>query len=269
MCAETSLAGHPCRDPGVRGFTYNDGVRLALILALGACTFRTNAQAVARDGAVADVVDAVDAVDAIDAAVDAAAPPFCDPSDTTLIACYEFEGTTNDASGHNLNASSTGVTYVTGKRGMAAHADAGTGMNVAEDALLDPPAITIEAWIRAPIPASGRAGIVDNQGQWGFFLQPGGALQGINLTSTASVPDSVWTHVAETYDGTTRHYVNGVQVGVTAGGGGALSTSGVDGISIAADNPPGAGSPLDGDIDQMRIYSVARTAEQIAADATP
>ena len=249
----------------MRSFTYNSQVRLALLATLGACTFHPNPQAIARDGAVDhDVGAGSDAALTVDAA-----PPFCDPTDTTLIACYEFEGTTNDASGHNLNASNTGVTYVTGKRGMAAHADGSTQMNVAETPYFDPPALTIEAWIKAPIPATGRAGIVDNQNQWGFFLQPGGALQGLGVTSTANVPDSEWTHVAETYDGTTRHYVNGVQVGVSAGGGGPLPTSGVDGISIAADNPPGAGSPLNGDIDQLRIYSVARTPQQIAADATP
>jgi hypothetical protein len=237
---------------------------LALVATLAACSFHPNPQAVARDGAVdLDVGGGSDAAFTVDAA-----PPFCDPTDTTLIACYELEGTTNDASGHDLNASSTGVTYVTGKLGMAAYADGSTQMNVAETPYFDPAALTIEAWIKAPIPATGRAGIVDNQGQWGFFLQPGGALQGLGLTSTANVPDGVWTHVAETYDGTVRHYVNGVQVG-ELGGGGALPTTGTDGISIAADNPPGAGSPLDGDIDQLRIYSVARTAAQIAADATP
>jgi len=249
-------------------------VRLALVLALGACSFRTNPLAAPPSDGAADGSDAAD----IDAAGDArmtdgrmidAPPPFCDPSDTTLIACYEFENTTDDASGHNLNASNTGVTYVTGKAGNAAHADGTTQMNVAENALLDPPAITIEAWIRAPIPATGRAGIVDNDGQYGFFLQPGGALQGIGLTSTANVPANTWTHVALTYDGTTRHYVNGVQVAVTAGGGAPLGTGGTTGISIGADNPPGNGSPLDGDIDQLRIFSVARTPEQIAADATP
>jgi hypothetical protein len=246
-------------------------VRLVLLLVLGACTFRPNALASARDGGV-DVVDAPDAsVDAVDAPLDTAdaAPPFCDPTDATLIACYEFENTTDDASGHDLDASSTGVTYVTGKLGMAAHLDANAQMNVAENPLLDPPAITIEAWIRAPIPATGRAGIVDNDGQYGFFLQPGGALQGIGLTSTANVPADTWTHVALTYDGTTRHYVNGVQVGMTASGGAMLGSGGTTGISIGADNPPGNGSPLDGDIDQLRIFSVARTAEQIAADATP
>lgn len=249
----------------MRAFTYNGRVRLALLVALGACTFRTHPETVPRDGAADDAIDATQvAADArpIDAAV-----PFCDPSDATLIACYQFDGTTDDASGHALNASSGGVTYVTGERGMAAHADTGTQMNVAESALLDPQAITIEAWIRAPLPGAGRAGIVDNQNEWGFFLQPGGALQGIGLTSLANVPDSTWTHVAETYDGTTRHYVNGVQVGASGGGGLALSSAGIDGISIAADNPPGAGSPLNGDIDQLRIYSVARTPEQIAADA--
>ena len=247
-------------------------VRLALVLLLEACTFRVHPETTrdaAIDVATVDAVDAVDApADAVDARAIDAAPAFCDPSDATLIACYEFENTTTDASGHSLDASSTGVTYVAGHRGQAAHADGTTQMNVAENALLDPQAITIEAWIRAPLPATGtRAGIIDNQNEWGFFLQPGGQLQGVNLTSAAQVPASTWTHVALTYDGTTCHYVNGVQVGATGGGGSPLSNAGVDGISIAADNPPGAGSPLDGDIDELRIYSVARTAAQIAADA--
>jgi hypothetical protein len=240
-------------------------VRIAIVVVLAGCSFRTNQLA-------ADAADAADTgpdARTIDARMFDAPPPFCDPTDATLIACYEFENTTDDASGHNLNASNTGVTYVTGKLGMAAHAIGATQMNVMENPLLDPAAVTIEAWIKAPIPASGRAGILDNDGQYGFFLQPGGALQGIGLTSAANVPDNTWTHVAMTYDGTTRHYVNGVEVGATAGGGATLSTGGTNGISIGADNPPGAGSPLNGDIDQLRIFSVARTPGQIAVDATP
>ena len=255
-------------------------VAVAFVLLAG-CSFRTTVSATSSDGPVAgDDAPVVDGpADApIDAAIDAApdAPPdspppppaFCDPNDPTLVACYEFENATTDASGHNLNATNTNVTYVNGKVGKAAHATAMTAMRVTENSALDVPALTIECWIHAAIPVTGRAGIVDNDGQWGFFLQPNGALQGVGLTSQANIPANTWTHVALTYDGTTRHYVNGVEIASAANTSGSFSaTNGSTGLSIAADNP--SGSPLGGDIDQLRIFSVARTPQQIAADATP
>ena len=70
-----------------------------------------------------------------------------------------------------------------------------------------------------------------------------------------------------TYDGTNRIYVNGVKVGEDAGGGGPSGITGTTGLSIGADNPPGSGSPLLGEIDQLRIFSVARTDAQIASAA--
>lgn len=251
---------------------YRVAVSLAL---LAGCSFRTNIFATASDGPVAD--DDAPADGPGDAPIDARSdappdspppPPFCDPNDPTLVACYELENTTNDASANSLNATSTGVTYVTGKIGNAAHVTAGTDMHVAENPALDVSALTIECWIRATVPTTGRAGIVDNEGQWGFFLQPNGALQGVGLTSQANIQADTWTHVALTYDGTTRHYVNGVEVASAGNTSGSFSTTnGSSGISIAADNP--SGSPLLGDIDQLRIFSVARTPQQIAADATP
>ena len=196
-------------------------------------------------------------------------PPFCDPNDATLVACYEFENTTNDASGHNLNATSLNVIYVNGKVGNAAHATAMTAMKVTENAALDVPALTIECWIHAPIPPMGRAGIVDNDGHWGFFLQPGGALQGVGLTSQANIQANTWTHVALTYDAARRATTSTASRSRSAlnTSGSFSTTNGGNGISIAADNP--SGSPLNGDIDQLRIFSVARTPQQIAADATP
>jgi hypothetical protein len=251
----------------------------AAFVLLAGCSFQTNVFATSSDGPVAGddapvpdgpadapIDTAIDAPP--DAPPDSPPPPFCDPSDPTLVACYEFENDTADASGHNLNATNTNVTYVTGKVGKAAHAVGMTRMTVTQNALLDPSALTIECWIHAPIPGGGRAGIVDNDGDWGFFLQPNGDLQGVGLTSQANIPANTWTHVALTYDGTTRHYVNGVEVASAANTSGAFSTTnGSTGVSIAADNP--TGSPLNGDIDQLRIFSVARTPQQIAADATP
>jgi hypothetical protein len=209
-----------------------------------------------------------------DAPADTPEPPaFCAPS-TTLVACYEFEGNANDASGNNLHPATTNVTFVTGKLGMAMQFGATSAADVAETALLDVNAITIEAWIQpTQLPTAGlRMGVVDNNGQWGVFLHEVGRLQctmvgGISTQIPANIAANAWTHVACTYDGsTTTIYVNGVQASM-AGGGGALATGGTSGISLAADNPPGAGSRLIGLIDQVRIFNVARSADDICASA--
>ena len=199
--------------------------------------------------------------------VDAAQPAFCDPADGNLIACFELEGNAQDGSPNHLDATISGVTFRAGKIGQAAQVDAGSILSIAESSLLDPPAITMEAWIHpTQLPAAGsRAGIVDNNFQYGFFLHPGGALQCIGLQAMANVQAGTWTHVACTYDGTTRIYAGGVQVDMTAGNGGSLDPGGSTGTSIAGDNP--SGSPLIGAIDQIRIFKIARTASQICADA--
>jgi len=144
---------------------------------------------------------------------------------------------------------------------------------VPDSAAFDVTALTIEPWIwPSQLPSNGnRAGILDMNGQYGFFLHAGGDLTcttGVTLpTAVAQIGTDRWTHVACTYDGiATAIYVDGVAV-ANAAGGGALNTGGNTGISLAADNPPGAGSRLIGLIDEVRLMSVARTPAQICADA--
>ncbi len=232
-------------------------MRYAVLVVLPACAFSARARP-HGDGGVVDGVDA-----AADAAIDAP-PPFCDATDTTLIACYAFEGTTTDGSPNHLDAAMTNVTFVAGEQGMAAVASVQTQMNVAQNALIDPPTLTIEAWINAPLPGVGaRAGIIDNEGAWGMFLHEQGELQCITATNVAAnVPANTWTHVACTADGVERKiYVNGTLVDTAATG--ALG-AGVQGMALGANSP--SGQQLAGDIDQLRVFSVARTDAQIAAD---
>ena len=197
----------------------------------------------------------------------AAQSAFCDPDNGNLIACYELEGNAQDGSPNRLDATISGVTFGAGEMGLAAQVDAGSILGIAESALLDPPAVTMEAWIYpTQLPAVGtRAGIVDNNNQYGFFLHPGGELQCIGLQAAANVQAGTWTHVACTYDGTTRIYAGGVQVDMTAGSGAPLDPGGTTGTSIAGNNP--SGEPLVGAIDQIRIFQIARTASQICAAA--
>jgi hypothetical protein len=249
----------------VRG--YHDGVKRAWVLAVvGACRFEHGS--VGPD-ATTPVVEPEP-----EPAVDGAVAAFCDPLDPTLVACYQFERNTHDASGHQLDATDSNIGYVDGKVGSAAQFSMTSAADVAESALLDVTTITIEAWIRpAVIPVAGtRAGILDNNGQYGLFLHETGRLQcsmsnSPTVVFEANVEADVWTHVACTYDGmTTTLYVNGV-VGAASTGGGTIAATGTTGISLGSDNPPGAGSQLTGLIDEIRIFNVARAPTDICLDA--
>jgi hypothetical protein len=249
--------------------------RALFVLAFAGCEFTHGLlDPVTADAAADSPVDGgIDAPP--DAMIDARIAPFCDTQDAALVACYQFENTTNDASGHNLNLSMTNVTFVNGKVGKAMQFASNSAADAADSALWDVPAITIEAWINpSQLPTAGnRSGILDMNGQYGFFLHETGKLActivgGISSGQvTANIAINTWSHVACTYDGTTTTVYKDGAVVFTGTGGGALSTSSTSGISIAADNPAGSGSRLIGLIDEVRIMSRARTSTEICQDA--
>src|SRR5262249_13185248 len=74
---------------------------------------------------------------------------------------------------------------------------------------------------------------------------------------------NTWTHVAVTYDGTTiRLYVNGAQVSSVPKTG-PIATS-ANPLQIGGDSL--YGHHFQGTIDEVRVYSVARTPDQIPTD---
>lgn len=239
-----------------------------LFVLLAACGFEHGAAGQLADGALTDD----DAPQVIDAQIDSATvAPYCDPTDTSLVACYQFEGDANDASANMLNATTANVTFPTGRVGKAMLFGSTSAADVADSAALDIAALTVEAWINpSQLPATGlRMGISDSDGQWGFFLHDTGQLKctaNAVLMVTANITIDTWTHVACTYDGTLTIYVNGIAVLPTATGG-ALSTTSTSGLSLAADNPMNSGSRFIGMIDELRIMSRARTAKEICVDA--
>jgi hypothetical protein len=200
------------------------------------------------------------------AETDTLALSFCDQAG--VVACYELEGTTTDGTANHLDGTMTNVRFVMGKRGMALQSDATSAIDVADSALFDVAALTIEAWIHpTQLPAAGqRMGILDADGQYGFFLYESGRLQctagGSSNQVEANVPANQWTHVACTYDGANRLvYVDGRLISETTGS--AISTGGTTGITIAGNNPVGDGSRLVGMIDQVRLWSRALTDAEI------
>ncbi|HWM07869.1 MAG TPA: LamG domain-containing protein, partial [Solirubrobacteraceae bacterium] len=83
------------------------------------------------------------------------------------------------------------------------------------------------------------------------------------LNSSQTIPANTWTHVAATYDGTTlRIYRNGVQVGTRALSGDLVNTR--DPLKIGGNAV--WSEWFRGQIDEVRVWSAARTAAQVTAD---
>lgn len=231
--------------------------RGALVVALAGCGFH---------GAEAPDARTIDA--AIDVP-DAAGSTFCDPIDG-LVACYEFEGNTSDATTNHLDAVATNVMYIDDRFGKAMQLALTSAATVGASNKFDLSQLTIEAWVNpTTLPAPTRVSVVlAVSGQYMLWIDEFGRLVcdlhgATRVTSTATVATAMWSHVACTYDAdTARVYVNGV--GTPRGRSGDLS-GGSNAMSIGGSIP--AGSRWIGLIDELRLLSVARSGPQICSDA--
>lgn len=132
--------------------------------------------------------------------------------------------------------------------------------------------LTVEAWIKVPN-VVGTKTIVGNHVGWGgtqFNLRVinntlnaflGDGYYGVSSAAGTIVADT-WTHVSMVYDDTTlKIYINGVVVG---------STSVPSGYSLANTSPQTfignsvfGGEIFQGDIDEVRIWNIVKTVEQL------
>ncbi|MBI2914085.1 MAG: LamG domain-containing protein, partial [Chloroflexi bacterium] len=148
-------------------------------------------------------------------------------------------------------------------------------VEVPHDPALNPTtAITIELWVcfRSRLPHDGTfsASLVGKrytQAYWLGVLSASGKIRsfvrggGSGLDGNGAVPLNAWTHIAVTYDGTTRnYYINGELDFTSTATTGPLTTSS-DPLRIGSDTNWNY-SP-DGFMDEVRLWNVARTQAEI------
>ncbi len=166
---------------------------------------------------------------------------------------------------------------VAGMIGGAQHFTGGPYIRVGGNAGLCPASVTMQAWARATAPLPSWEGIVtecDNYDvpKTGLNLQFGSTQNIASYTPPAGYAKTVWPpvvgtwyHVAATNDGAaTRLYVGGVQQASLAGGI-TYHTPPPD-LYIAEFYSDILSLPFTGDIDEVRISSVPRSADWLATE---
>ena len=250
------------------------GLTVALLL-VSSCRYGFDYPSASEDAATS-TSDGSDGAVADDGATtggpDASAQLFCDPDNTDLVACYRFEDTTEDRSsaGNHLNA--TGTTFVTGHTGQALYTDGGSSVSAPEDASMQVANLTIEMWVRPdalPVPGGARVGLFDKESQYSIFLYENDVVRcgGGGLTPlTYPLPLGAWTHLACTNDGQDLSiWVNGQKIDSTPAD--TIDTDGTSGWALGMNSP--SGDNYTGAIDDVRIWAIARTEQDLCAAAAP
>ncbi|HEY4240038.1 MAG TPA: LamG domain-containing protein [Kofleriaceae bacterium] len=266
----------------------------ALVAApLAGCGFR--AGGAAPDGASVDATPldaAIDGASPTDGPLDAVAAPFCDGSDPDLDLCLSFDTAVVDESmNDHSELSETGISLT--DRPLPVGGKDGVFLGPLSDLLFDDSivlgadVVTIEAWIKpdAPTLSPGQR-IFDANGRFWMKLTDAQALEcGIFGNTNSSIPggdrypyevdtdapsngwDSDWHHVACMYDG---HSLTAWVDGDCQVMGGSVETlaPGSIGAAIGSNhNQAGVDEQFAGGLDNVRVWTIARTAEEICTAA--
>jgi hypothetical protein len=199
--------------------------------------------------------------------------PFCDASDPDLRLCLTFDDDmTRDQSGGALPMIVDRVDYTPGVVGSAIRLRNNSYVHVPENPALDTSAaLTVEMFVEATMAPNTRAGLLDNNAQYGVWLsaamQPYCSLQ-TSSVGAVQITTDVWVHVACVFDGAALLlYVDG-QLAGQASRTAPIATNGQDGTNVGQDaSAAGAADPLTGLIDELRVWAKARTPAEILAAA--
>lgn len=210
---------------------------------------------------------ATDGSAVVDADADARIPGPCE--DPAMILCMGFDNALVDEAHAQRVDQSGKVSFVAGVAGEAALLDNTSQISVPDGPLWAYSSLTVEMWVRRDTPPAGggRAGLLDKDNSFGIFTYADGTVSCL-MSGTATGPvfgsAPAWVHVACVNDGSTvKLYANGV-IKASASAGTVNQTTA---LAAIGNNSPNFGSPLIGAVDVLRVYSRAKSAAEIAADA--
>jgi hypothetical protein len=194
----------------------------------------------------------------------------CETAASSLIACFAFEGSADDASQHHFTPERVrSVEYAPGRAGQAISLKQGSKLYFRHDAAWTAPAMTIDVWINpASLPEKRRYTVLDSGGKPSLFLLPGGQIRctmGVERNVPYPIVPGKWTHIACLSDGQTQSlYVNGVEVDRSPSG--PVIASGEQPVHIGSDEPSGE-DEFKGLLDSLRIFGRTLTPQEICAAA--
>jgi hypothetical protein len=170
-----------------------------------------------------------------------------------------------------------------GKVGGAFSFDGTVHVRVPDSAALKPAQITVEAWVFPTVLSSilqmiiARGSSTDDSDTWYLgvfngkprFISHGAVL----LEGPNAIPLNQWTHLAISFDGTTKLlYVNGAQVAAQSGLGALIYDAAAVPVTIGSDWAFNASSALfNGRVDEVSLYRRALSSAEVfsLADAGP
>ncbi len=195
----------------------------------------------------------------------------CDAADPDLRACYDFadpgSGVLTDLSMYGNDGTITAVGVATGPFGDAVSMSEAAEVAVPDADTLDIQGpLTYEAWVYfESLPFSGRAGVLDNEGQYSIVYYPDMGIRCNASNSSAfapGVPVGEWMHVACVYTDTSMTvWING-EMGEIVGATGNAPTTDDNPMSIG-DTSPGFNEPMDGRVGGVRVWSSERSPAEI------
>jgi hypothetical protein len=254
--------------------------RLLVLPALTACSFTV--RGVETDFPDLSVADEPDLAMTFDLATtpdlaspdlslpDLVPPPAPCPMVSSLVGCWRFEGSAGDDSQYGNDGITANATFASGVSGQSIAIGPTTLVTIADATSLDVTnQFTFETWVLVTALPGTRSGLLDNDGQYGLFIHALGEVRctpGPGLTSAAgTITTGSWTHVACSYDGATlRIYKNGNEISSVAMTG-ALGVGNTNGLRLGSNSP--SGDNLAGQLDELRIWNVARTQPEICLAA--